>query len=549
MLKAYDTQDNNITHPINIEDTAWYVTHKYNGYDTLTVEMSSTNEVYEHILEETRIVDSNNRYIVKNIDEHSGVVVIDCDLDTDDWRENFWHDFRRTDSTLQQVLDYIKPAGWRTDGAQSITVRETIESSEGKGLENVTPEDILIKAMEVYGVIVRFDVKGKILYIIDPKKFVASGDYFTDELNLKSIGFVGNSKDFATRLFAYGKKDESGNPLTFATINGGLQYVSNNQYSDRVIYAGWSDERYTVPESLLEDARKKLDTLSFPMRSYECDVVSLDKNTYMHKVIALIDRRRKTRVDHRVIEYKEYPKAHILDKVVLSAVPPKIEGSIKSLKADIKEQGTKAAQVASDIALASMSMITGVSGGNIMIRMVRGVPKEILVMDADKSEMARNIIRLGENGIESSTGGIAGEYRPVLAIDGKRITKHSDGSWTLTDEDGMRRCTVSGEKDYHYLHHYGSVEFMPDEEPGVFKTEIAIQLKEEFRHKDIAVHLSIKELIPAAELDVLHSLKTAWNYNKESGVLSIYADCKMVNIKDVLVTTPKLLAVAYSIIA
>ena len=90
-------------------------------------------------------------------------------------------------------------------------------------------------------------------------------------------------------------------------MNGGKEYIDNHQYTDRVIASAWSDERYTNPQSLLDAAKKKLDELSFPVRSYECDVRNTGETMYLYQVVTLIDRVRKKRVEHRVVTYKEYP--------------------------------------------------------------------------------------------------------------------------------------------------------------------------------------------------------------------------------------------------
>ena len=68
-----------------------------------------------------------------------------------------------------------------------------------------------------------FDNINKTIYIVNPDDEKPSGEYVSDELNLTSRpGFVGNSSNFATRLYAYGKRDKDGNnPLTFGDINNG----------------------------------------------------------------------------------------------------------------------------------------------------------------------------------------------------------------------------------------------------------------------------------------------------------------------------------------
>ncbi|MCD2493753.1 phage tail protein [Lacrimispora sp. NSJ-141] len=309
----------------------------YDGRDALNFEMSSENEMYPRIAEEIRIEDEKNRYIVKNVDEHNGIATVDCEIDLDDWREKFWREFRTTDSLLSEVIEQIKPQGWSVSGVTAFTRRDTVEASEGMPLENVVSLDILSKACEVYGAVVNYDTLNKVLKVINPEEYTDSGEYFTDELNLRSIGFVGNSTDFATRLYAYGKKDDNGVPLTFAAINNGKEYIDDNGYSNRIISIGWSDERYTVPKSLLEAAKKKLKELAYPVRSYECDIRNMSGNIQMYQGVTLIDRRRKIRIKHRVVEYKEYPKRHDLDVVTISAAVPRIESEIKSISNRIDE--------------------------------------------------------------------------------------------------------------------------------------------------------------------------------------------------------------------
>ena len=92
-----------------------------------------------------------------------------------------------------------------------------------------------------------------------------------------------------------------------------------------MISIGWSDERYTIKENLLAAAKEKLAELAYPVRSYECDVVNLNEDMWLYKVVTLIDRRRKTRVNHQVVEYKEYPLRHANDVITLSSTAPKIE--------------------------------------------------------------------------------------------------------------------------------------------------------------------------------------------------------------------------------
>ena len=87
---------------------------------------------------------------------------------------------------------------------------------------------------------------GAVLTVIKPDNIQPSGTYLTDQLNLQELSLKGSTDDFCTRLYPYGAIDEStGLPLTIAAVNDGTEYVDNHTYSDKVISAIWSDERYT----------------------------------------------------------------------------------------------------------------------------------------------------------------------------------------------------------------------------------------------------------------------------------------------------------------
>lgn len=328
------------TIPLVVNDEKRYVTHKYNGCDVLTFEIETINNKYRYIAEEVKIRDESNKYIVKKIDEHSDFVVVECDLDLDDWKGWVFKEFREVDY-FENVLKRILPYGWTVKGSSGITSKITVEQSEGEPMLAVTPLEVLDRIADVYECVFNFDCLEKILKVVDIKSFEPSGDIYTDEINLKSIGFTGNSSNFATRLYAYGKEnEETGERANISSINGGKEYIDNFSYSNKIISVGWSDERYTRPDSLLAAAKKKLEELSLPVRSYTCDVINLNQNIHMYKIITIIDRRRMSSIEHMVIEYKEYPR-HDLDVVTLSAASPSIERSVDNVSKTIQKSVAK----------------------------------------------------------------------------------------------------------------------------------------------------------------------------------------------------------------
>lgn len=426
MLKVYNPntgkQDDVI--PLILDDNKRFVTHKYDGADVLTFEIATTNEAYKYISEEVKVEDEKNQYIIKKIDEHSDFVTVDCNLNTDDWRVKIFSSFRRVSIHLIDLVEEILPTGWSCSGFGNILQQATIEGNEGEELVAVTPLDIMNVASEAFGCVFNYDCINKIVKAIDVKSITATGEFFTDEINLRSVGYVGDSTNFATRLYAYGKRDEeTGIPLTFADINDGKEYVEDLTYIDKVISIGWSDERYTIKEDLLEAAKEKLKEISYPLRSYSCDVINLEDDVWMYKIVTLIDRVGGVRVDHQVVEYKEYPN-HELDVVTLSATVPNLTSEIQQIKDSTNEEFTKQhltiQKEIKDAVDHATKKITGNDGGYFAwVFDNEGKPIELLNFgDGESIDTAKKVWRWNASGLGHSNNGYEGPYDLALLDDG-----------------------------------------------------------------------------------------------------------------------------------
>lgn len=423
MLKVYNPNNPADVIPLPIDDDKRYVTHKYNGYDTLSFEIESNNPLYRYIVEEAKIEDDKNRYVIKNIDEHSNFVTIRCDIDLDDWKTEIIYEYRRTRYYLTQVIDEILPAGWSVEWRCTSTKRTTIEGITGEPMKAVTPLDILWKASEVWSVVFNFEVLSKTLIIIDPSTYTSSGVFFTDEINIKSIGFVGSSDRYATRLYAFGAKDEEGNPMTFADINYGKPYVENYTYSNKIICVGWSDERYSVKENLLEAAKQKLEQICMPSRSYDCEACDLKDDIWMYKVVTLVDRVRRTRVDHQIVEWKEYPNNQ-MDTITISKTAPNIESFISNVKNDLeanaKDNNETMQKLLNEAVENATGKITGSNGGNFLwIFDANGNLTELVnLTDSMDINTAKSVWRWNKAGLGHSNDGYNGAMTLALLADG-----------------------------------------------------------------------------------------------------------------------------------
>lgn len=322
--------------PLNdIPADSFFITHVYGGLDKLSFEIPISHPLYPNITEEAGVEYGDNHYLVKMIDERESLSTVDCTLDLDFLKSRFYTDYTSGSVTLADLLAMHLPDDWKASNAGISTSRRTIT------FDGANDYDIIMEASKVYGVCYRWNHKSKTVTIIKPENIQPSGEYITSELNLRSIGFLGDSSALVTRLYCRGKDG-----MTISSVNGGLEYVQNLEYTNKIICGFWEDERYTDPQSMKDDAIEKLKTSAFPVRSYECDVVDLAKlspeydflEINLYKVVTLIDLTRKNRVDHRVVEYKEYPLNPVLNVVTLANVTQRIETTIQQVETTVEEE-------------------------------------------------------------------------------------------------------------------------------------------------------------------------------------------------------------------
>lgn len=467
MIKLYNPNDESDIIPFEVDDENKFVTHVFEGYDTLEFEIGRDDEIYKAIVEEAKVSDGKNRYVVKSIDERSDFVTIKCDVDIDDFKRSIIYSFRKTNSTLSEVLEEVVPESWTISYEGVFTKRTTVEDTQGKPMLAVTPIDVMDKAATVYGCVYNFKVLEKTLVVIDPKIYTPTGKFFTDELNVDNLGFNGSTDGFATRVYGFGKVGEDGVPLTFEDINDGKPYVENVAHSTKIISIGFSDERYTTMDGLLERAKEMLKEVSLPVRSYEFDAKNLDGDVWLYRVVTLIDRRRKTRIDHQIVEWKEYSgKYRYKDKLTLSSKQKDIRSFVDSVKEETKEEVSKSEQTLQgklEQALKNATdKITGNKGGNfVWVFDSDGLPVELLnLSDSKDINTAKSVWRWNASGLGHSNDGYDGQMTLAMLADGSinasvitsgiltadiikaGVLQSQDGRFSLNLETGQ--LTLSG---------------------------------------------------------------------------------------------------------
>ena len=412
--------------PLNFDD--YYIQEVYGGKDAAGFTLPLDHPDYQYLFEETPLIDTETkqRYLIKAIDEGQTTVNIKAELDLDELSKDMFLNYTNGSDTVVNTISKALPDGWTVQDHAYFNQRRTIE------LEAATPLDVIDACPDIYNVVFRFDNNARVIHIYNPDSEEVSGVFLTDELNLKSVSFKGKSSGFATRLYAKGKDS-----LTFADINGGKDYVEDFSYSDKVISVYWKDERYTIAENLLADAKKRLKSMAVPQQSYTCGVMDLARarekqegkndNIYsflefkLYQNVVLLDRRRNRRITHTVAGIKRYPKYPEKNEVTLSTVAPSIQNSVKSIQTQMEKPTSTFNQIRQAGLETAGEMITGQLGGNYIVTMNPETqkPNGWAIMDTDNTETAMNVWRATLGGIGHSSNGFNGTPNIAFTMDGK----------------------------------------------------------------------------------------------------------------------------------
>lgn len=418
-MKAMKLYSGNKVYPLSCISN-WYITSSLGGSKTMQFDISPQSLEYRLIAEEERIEYAGTYYNIKSINERRTTATVNAEIDLDGLKGKIFSTFKYdTISFVQAISTALDGTGWSVVGAGLVTAKRSFD------LTDVTPLDIVNTCTNKTMYNVSFDVDNirKILNVSVPAT-LANNVFFSDELNLKELTFKGSSSGFATRLYAYGKDG-----LSFAKINNGKEYIDNNSYSDKVIATVWRDERYTKAEGLLADAQEKLKELAVPERSYVCEIIDLarlNKIEYsefyirLNSVITLIDRRRNKRLEHTVVEIKEYPNEPINNTVTLSTSPEKISRKLIDNVTRINQISTtvdKQPSVWQKAIETATALITGASGGYVVLNPSEK-PSELLIMNTPDISTATKMWRFNVNGLGFSSNGYNGPFPLAFTMDG-----------------------------------------------------------------------------------------------------------------------------------
>lgn len=259
-----------------------------------------------YVVPEGYIETKEDRFVVKEVSKSTdGKAKIVAALDMEALEGKSFRSFKTTEQTIEAALRLaFAGTGW-TIAESTVSRKRTIS------MTNVSALEILSQAIKTYRVEIKADSKAQQISIYES---VGNdrGTYFTSQLNLRKLEVQATSYDFYTELEPYGKDG-----MTIESVNDGKTYVENHQYSNKVKRYIWKDERYTVPESLKEDAEAKLADMSMPYKSYTADIINLARASAgkysilsysIGDIVTLMDGITDTKEKQRIVGIKHYPE-------------------------------------------------------------------------------------------------------------------------------------------------------------------------------------------------------------------------------------------------
>lgn len=321
LLQLFDKEKRKIAGLVNYRDLC-IESILTTGDKKLSFSYPKESKYYEEIVEEGYIRTKKDEFVIKARDVGIDYTRFECVLNLETLEANIFDRFESVEQTITNAINLaIVGTGW-TVKANTLKKKRTVRCTNKNALE------IVQEIKKTYRVDIVFNTLEKQIEVCEHLG-EDRGTYFIDSLNLTTLQVQSDSYKFATRIIAEGK-----DKLTFADINDGKNYVENYQYSNKVKTIYWKDERYTIKESLLEDAKAKLEEISKPFVSYNASILNLAELNPKYKsildyslgdTITLISKNNKVKDKQRIVKTLEYPQDHSRDTAELANAVLKFE--------------------------------------------------------------------------------------------------------------------------------------------------------------------------------------------------------------------------------
>lgn len=304
------------------------------GKETFTFESIETSSIYQHLKVENIIQYGGRWFRIKyaqDVEDVKGLTKFTCYALWYELAEGLPRKLKHVASSVGAVaLDIIKDAGeWvrlvcPPDGANK-QVR-SITAAENSMLWHLRylAKQYNLELTFGYEELIRQEVR-IVQTVVFLQPYVESKVDFplVVEENLKYVTRQEDSRNLCTAYKLTGKKEEgSQEPLTFASINNGSEYLidvswfTTRHMKPRYIAKSKSDERFRIKENLMSAARAYLDIYSRPLIGYEASAVLYNKVPDLHHTQLIVDDHYDViewrKISARKIDYDDLSNSTII---------------------------------------------------------------------------------------------------------------------------------------------------------------------------------------------------------------------------------------------
>lgn len=325
------------------------------GDKELSFKYPKNGEGVKHLKNECYIVTQEDEFILKEISTSKQYMKYKAVLNLEELQGKQFVSFETVEQTVAGCLAVaLLGTGWKVRKC-GITKKRTIRKDSV-----CTALDIIGQCISTYKVEVEYHTKEKVIDIYEQ----IGGDkgvYFMEAVNLRQPpSYTMTTNEFFTQLKPVGKDG--------LTINiGGKDYVENYSYSKKKLMKVWKDERYTLADSLAEDAALKLAEICRPTVTYEADVIDLAKASEEYKdilayslgdVVTLVSKTRGIKEKMRIVQIVEYPQTPQDNTCQLSTAKKTFADIQQELKDEAVEEAIGASSANTSEAMGKESDIT-----------------------------------------------------------------------------------------------------------------------------------------------------------------------------------------------
>lgn len=287
--------------------TSLKITEKLkNGDKSLSFQYPRTGKQAQHLQCENYIRTQDDEFVLKEIGGGKTFRKYTAQLNLEELEGKSFASFETVEKTIAQCLTTaFDGTGWSV-GRCEVTKKRTIRKDSV-----CTAIDIIEQCISTYKCEIEYHTLTKKIDIY-VQRGSDKGAYFMEKLNLKKTpSFTASTTSFYTQIRPIGKDG-----LRISV--DGKDYIEDHTYSPKNIMLTWKDERYTIPESLIEDARLKLAELAVPTVTYEADILDLAANSEVYKeilqygigdVITLVSITEGIKTKMRITVINRYPES------------------------------------------------------------------------------------------------------------------------------------------------------------------------------------------------------------------------------------------------